>query len=98
VGAPGNLANDLSWHIEQLIIGGTRNWCRAVLEWNLASDPRYDPHTNGGCTECLGTVTLNGDFVTRNPAYYILAHASKFVRPALSGSVQICQQIFQCCF
>jgi len=86
VGAPGNMANDLSWHIEQLIIGGTRNWCRVVLDWNLASDPKNDPHTDGGCTECLGTVTLNGDFVTRNPAYYILAHASKFVRP---GSVRV---------
>lgn len=86
VGAPGNLANDLSWHVENLIIGGTRNWCRVVLEWNLASDPLYDPHTAGGCTECLGTVTLNGNNVTRNPAYYILAHAAKFVLP---GSVRI---------
>jgi len=27
------------------------------------------------------TVTLSGDSVKRNPAYYILAHAAKFVRP-----------------
>jgi len=29
---------------------------------------------------------LEGDKVTRNPAYYVLAHAAKFVRP---GSVRI---------
>jgi len=86
VGAPGNMAEDLKWHIETLIIGATRNWCRNVIEWNLASDPKCDPHTEGGCSQCLGTVTINGNTVTRNPAYYILAHAAKFVRP---GSVRI---------
>jgi len=87
VGAPGNLAEDLAWHTKTLIIGGTRNWCRTVLEWNMASDPKYDPHTNnGGCDRCLGTVTIDGNNVSRNPAYYTLAHAAKFVRP---GSVRI---------
>lgn len=86
VGAPGNMAEDLAWHVRTLIIGGTRNWCRNVLEWNLAADPNNDPHTVGGCDKCLGTITINGNLVTRNPAYYILAHASKFVRP---GSVRI---------
>ena len=86
VGGPGNLAEDLKWHVEKLIIGATRNWCRNVLEWNLASDPLYDPHTEGGCDRCLGTVTISGNNVKRNPAYYILAHAAKFVRP---GSVRV---------
>ena len=86
VGAPGNLSKDLAWHTKQLTIGATRNWCRTVLEWNLAADPQQNPHTPGGCTECLGALTLAGDAVTRNPAYYITAHASKFVRP---GSVRI---------
>lgn len=86
VGGPGNLAEDLKWHVENLIIGATRNWCRNVIEWNLASDPSYDPHTEGGCDRCLGTVTLSGNNVTRNPAYYILAHAARHVRP---GSVRV---------
>ena len=86
VGAPGNFPNDLRWHVRTLIIGATRNWCRNVIEWNLAADPRQDPHTEGGCTECLGAVTIDGNSVTRNPAYYIIAHASKFVSP---GSVRI---------
>jgi glucosylceramidase len=85
VGAPSNFAGDLSWHVNNLIIGATRNWSRNVLEWNLASDPNYGPHTNGGCSTCLGALTI-GSTVTRNVSYYIIAHASKFVRP---GSVRI---------
>lgn len=86
IGAPGNFSGDLRWHTGTLIIGGTRNWCRTVLEWNLAADPNLDPHTPGGCTQCLGALTISNDNVVRNPAYYIIAHASKFVRP---GSVRI---------
>jgi glucosylceramidase len=85
VGGPGNFAGDLQWHVENLVIGATRNWSRNVLEWNLAADPNYKPHTPGGCTSCLGALTI-GSGVARNVAYYIIAHASKFVRP---GSVRI---------
>lgn len=86
IGAPGNLAGDLAWHTRELTIGATRNWSRTVLEWNLAADPNSRPHTPGGCSTCLGAVTLDGNRVTRNPAYYVIAHAAKFVRP---GSVRI---------
>ncbi|MEZ0485333.1 glycoside hydrolase family 30 protein [Fibrella aquatica] len=85
-GAPGNLKGDLGWHVANLIIGATRNWSRTVLEWNLAANPKQEPHTDGGCTECLGAITLDGNTITRNPAYYVIASASKFVRP---GSVRI---------
>lgn len=81
VGAPGNLKEDMRFHIRDLIIGAPRNWCRNVIEWNLAADPHQQPHTPGGCDRCLGAITINGDEVTRNSAYYIIAHASKFVRP-----------------
>jgi len=87
VGAPGDLRADLDWHVKTLIIGATRNWSRTVLEWNLSSNPELTPHTDrGGCNRCLGAVTIDGDIVTRNPAYYIIAHAARFVRP---GSVRI---------
>jgi glucosylceramidase len=75
----------LRWHVKNLIIGATRNWSKNVLEWNLASDPDYNPHTPGGCTTCEGAVTISS-LVVRNVSYYIIAHASKFV-PA--GSVRI---------
>jgi glucosylceramidase len=86
IGAPGDLRVDLAWHTRELTIGATRNWSRTVLEWNLAADPRSRPHTPRGCSNCLGAVTIDGEKVARNPAYYIVAHASKFVRP---GSVRI---------
>ena len=87
VGAPGDFAKEMSWHIENLIIGAPKNWSRNVLEWNLAADENQDPHTDrGGCDRCLGAVTIEGDKVTRNPAYYIIGQASKFVRP---GSVRV---------
>jgi glucosylceramidase len=81
VGVPGDLKKELSFHIKDIIIGAPRNWCRNVIEWNLASDPDQNPHTPGGCDRCLGAITINKDQVSRNPAYYIIAHASKFVRP-----------------
>nr|WP_299422537.1 glycoside hydrolase family 30 beta sandwich domain-containing protein [uncultured Emticicia sp.] len=89
IGATGNFAGDFSWHIKNLVIGAIRNWCKTVLEWNLASDPKQNPHTDGGCIECLGAITIGQD-ITRNPAYYIIAHASKFVRPR---SVRIASNI-----
>jgi glucosylceramidase len=49
VGAPGNLKEDIHFHIKDLIIGATRNWCKNVLEWNLAADQNQQPHTPGGC-------------------------------------------------
>ena len=69
------------------VIGATRNWSRVVLLWNLAADPHFGPHTNdGGCGICQGAITIDGDAVTRNLAYYVIAHFAKFVRP---GSVRI---------
>ena len=90
IGAPGKLKGDLIWHVRELIIGATRNWSRTVLQWNLAADRQQKPHTPGGCTECLGALTINGNNVTRNPAYYNVAVASKFVRP---GSVRIASNV-----
>jgi glucosylceramidase len=85
----GKFDGDLRWHVKKLIVGATRNWSRNVLEWNLASDPQLNPHTDGGCTMCLGALTI-GDEVIRNVSYYIIAHASKFVRP---GSVRVASNI-----
>lgn len=81
----GDFAGDLKWHVKNVVIGSMRNWSRNALEWNLANNPVYGPHTNGGCTTCKGAVTI-GTTVNRNVAYYIIAQASKFVRP---GSVRI---------
>lgn len=89
VGGPGKFEEDLKWHVSTLIIGATRNWSKNVLEWNLAADPAYGPHTDGGCTTCLGAITVS-NAVSKNVAWYIIGHASKFVRP---GSVRIGSEI-----
>ena len=83
--AANNFSADLKWHVRNLIIGAPSNWSKNVLEWNLASDPHYQPHTQGGCSTCLGAVTI-GTNISRNVSYYIIAHASKFVK---TGSVRI---------
>ena len=82
----GQFGGDLRWHLRNLIIGAPRNWSKTVLEWNLANDAAFGPHTPGGCTTCKGALTINGSAVKRNVAYYIVAHASKFV-PA--GSIRV---------
>lgn len=81
IGSPTNFSADMAWHMKNILIGAPRNWSRTVLEWNLAADPELNPHTPGGCDRCLGAITLDGDVVSRNPAFYIIAHASKHVRP-----------------
>lgn len=78
---------NLAWPVSQVVVGATRNWSKNVILWNLASDPEFRPHTdNGGCASCQGALTLDGDVVDRKLAYYVIAHASRFVPP---GSVRI---------
>ncbi len=60
------------------------------MEWNLAADASNGPYTDGGCSTCLPGVTVNNSAITRNVAYYIIAHAAKFVRP---GSVRVASNL-----
>jgi glucosylceramidase len=84
---PGQVPMAIAAQVKRMIISVTRNWSRNVLLWNFAADPDNKPHTDdGGCPMCQGAVTIDGDNVQRNLAYYVIAHASKFVRP---GSVRI---------
>ncbi|MCX7175909.1 MAG: glycosyl hydrolase [Proteobacteria bacterium] len=71
----------LKWFVHTLIIGSTRGWAKGVLFWNLALDEHHGPYT-GGCRNCRGVVTIDSatGAVTRNVEYYVLAHASRFVR------------------
>ncbi|WP_421938610.1 glycoside hydrolase family 30 protein [Pedobacter sp.] len=90
VGGPSNFGEDLKWHVSTLLIGAPRNWSKNVLEWNLAADANYNPHTDkGGCTSCLGAITIS-PAISRNVAYYVIGHASKFVQ---TGSVRIASNI-----
>ena len=72
----------LSWMTQNLVIGNVRNWGRGTILWNLALDEDSSPHL-GGCGDCRGVVTVNSKSgaVTRNVEYYVLGHASRFVKP-----------------
>jgi len=79
-GRPSASSISIAEPVSRVLIGGTRNWARNVLLWNLAADPHFGPHTdNGGCTMCVGAITLDGDNATLNVAYYAVAHFSRFV-------------------
>ncbi len=88
-GAKGEFGGDLMWHLEHIVIGTINNWAAAVIEWNLASDATFNPHTPGGCTECKGALTIQGDSVSRNVSYYIIGQASKFIS---AGSMRVALQ------
>ena len=86
-GAKGSFDGDLFWHTEHIVIGTINNWSSAVIEWNLAANAKYEPHTPGGCTECKGAFTIQGVEISRNVSYYIIGHISKFV-PAGSKRIE----------
>ncbi|MFM6914799.1 MAG: glycoside hydrolase family 30 protein, partial [Aquirufa sp.] len=85
-GYKGDFTGDFMWHVKNVILGAVNNHAKTAIEWNLASDPSYGPHTPGGCTECLGALTISGQDITRNQSYYIVMQAARFV-PA--GSVRL---------
>lgn len=83
----GDFGGDLKWHVRNVVIGSMRNWSKNALEWNVANNGAFGPHTNGGCTMCKGAITItSSENFQRNVAYYIIAHASKFVP---MGSIRI---------
>jgi glucosylceramidase len=76
----GSFSGDLKWHLKNVIIGSMLNYSKVALEWNLANDGSFGPHTDGGCFDCKGAITINSsEAFVRNVGYYNIAHASKFV-------------------
>lgn len=85
-GYKGDFTGDFMWHVKNVILGAVNNHAKTAIEWNLANDPSYGPYTPGGCTECLGALTISGQDITRNQSYYIVMQAARFV-PA--GSIRL---------
>lgn len=81
-GANGDPAGDFNWHMKNVMLGSVLNMSRCAIEWNLAADADYDPHTDGGCSDCKGALTIGTNVVSaRNVSYYIVGAMSKVVRP-----------------
>jgi glucosylceramidase len=80
VSSSGKMAEDIAWHTKNILVGASRNWAKVILEWNLSSNPSLTPFTeNGGCHDCLGAITIDGNEITKNAAFYLMAHAAKFI-------------------
>ncbi len=77
-----NFSDNLLWNMRNIFIGGTNNWTKTALLWNLALDENNGP-TNNGCSDCRGVVTINQSTAQLkfNEEYYSLAHFTKFVKP-----------------
>ena len=86
-GVKGDFYGDFMWHIKNVVIGALNQGAKTALEWNLANDKNLGPHSPGGCTECLGAITIDNG-IKRNVAYYIMAQASSFI-PAGSKRIKI---------
>lgn len=79
-GTNGSFDGDLGFHMENVVIGSLKNWSKTVLEWNLATNATFGPRTPGGCSDCLGAITVNSSTsFARNVSYYIIAQASRFI-------------------
>ncbi len=88
----GKFNEDLVWHTRNVVIGSARNWAKAILEWNLANDPNLKPFTPGGCSKCLGALTIDGNTFKKNVSYYIIGQLSKYLTP---GSTRINSSFFE---
>jgi glucosylceramidase len=83
----GDFSGDFSWHLQNVMLGAPNNWAKAAIEWNLATNASYGPHTPGGCSKCLGAITVtNSTNYTRNVSFYIVGQLSQFVQ---GGAVRI---------
>jgi glucosylceramidase len=80
-----DFATNLGWDSSTLLIGALQNWAETVLFWNIALDPNGGPH-DGGCSNCRGVLTVDGDTVSRNVEFDELAELSSAVDP---GAVRV---------
>jgi len=81
-------ASDLMWNTREVCIGTVNNYSKAVIVWNFMLDEAHGPYRPGGCTECLGAVTLGSSntVAKRNSHFYTIAHLAKVVKP---GAIRI---------
>lgn len=86
-GANGDFGGDYTWHMQNVMLGSMENMSRCAIEWNIAADINSEPHTDGGCSDCKGAVTVdNAGISSRNVSYYIVGTMSRVTQ---AGAVRI---------
>ncbi|MFO7679176.1 MAG: glycoside hydrolase family 30 beta sandwich domain-containing protein [Chloroflexota bacterium] len=77
-----DFGDNMTWNMQNLVVGNFRNYGKSLLLWNLALDENDGPQ-NGGCDNCRGVVTINQatKAIDYNVEYYVLGHVTKFVDP-----------------
>ena len=87
MGYVGSLINDF----RDNFLGTLGRFGKGVTLWNLMLDSDHKPFRAGGCSNCLGALTLSTKDhtlkgVVRNSHYYNVAHCSKVLAP---GAVRL---------
>jgi hypothetical protein len=67
-------------HVSGTVIGAVRNWSRNVVLWNLAADSTLNRTQTMAAARSATERSPSSNEVTRNLAYYTIAHFSKLVR------------------
>jgi glucosylceramidase len=73
---------NMLYYMKDFIIPTINRGSRNFLMWNLALDLNAGPKVEGlgGCGNCRGVVTIQGNSYRVNEEYYLLGHFSKFVK------------------
>jgi glucosylceramidase len=73
---------NMLYYMKDFIIPTINRGSRNFLMWNLALDLNAGPKVAGlgGCGNCRGVVTVQGNSYRVNEEYYLLGHFSKFVQ------------------
>src|SRR3954468_5343749 len=77
---PTTFGDTLRWQVERLIIRSPRAGAETAMTWNLALDARGGPEHGTCAMRCTGVVEIADGHYRRNAEFYVLAHASRFVR------------------
>jgi glucosylceramidase len=77
---PTTFGDTLRWQVERLLIRGPVSGAETAMTWNLALDAHGGPERGTCAQRCNGVVEIADGRYRRNAEYFVLAHASRFVR------------------
>jgi len=75
-----DFALNLAWGMKNVTVGPLSSGASAALYWNGVLTEKGKPIL-GNTAECYGLLTYDGTNILRNPAFYALAHNSRYLYP-----------------